>query len=99
MTGALWPLNSSVYHIQTTQAETYAGTLTSQVLIGLHQPAPLMKVSSLLKGIVKRVYEVINIDVQGFYFLWFCLSGKLFQSLRILALWLAIDHGKYKVKL
>ncbi|XP_039390878.1 uromodulin-like 1 isoform X2 [Mauremys reevesii] len=64
MTGALWPLNSSVYHIQTTQAETYAGTLASQVLIGLHQPAPLMKVSSLLKGIVKRVYEVINIDVQ-----------------------------------
>ncbi|CAM4411523.1 unnamed protein product [Lepidochelys olivacea] len=64
MTGALWPLNSSVYHIQTTQAETYAGTLTSQVLIGLHQPAPLMKVSSLLKDIVKRVYEVINIDVQ-----------------------------------
>uniref|UniRef100_A0A8C0IVR6 Uromodulin like 1 n=1 Tax=Chelonoidis abingdonii TaxID=106734 RepID=A0A8C0IVR6_CHEAB len=64
MTGALWPLNSSVYHIQTTQAETYAGTLASQVLIGLHQPAPLMKVSSLLKGIVKRVYEVINIEVQ-----------------------------------
>ncbi|KAM9169335.1 uromodulin-like 1 [Pangshura tecta] len=64
MTGALWPLNSSVYHIQTTQAETYAGTLASQVLIGLHQPAPLMKVSSLLKDIVKRVYEVINIDIQ-----------------------------------
>ncbi|XP_075768319.1 uromodulin-like 1 [Pelodiscus sinensis] len=64
MTGALWPLNSTMYHIQTAEAKTYAGTLASQVLIGLHQPTPLMKVSSLLKGIVKNVYEVISIDVQ-----------------------------------
>uniref|UniRef100_K7FNW8 EGF-like calcium-binding domain-containing protein n=1 Tax=Pelodiscus sinensis TaxID=13735 RepID=K7FNW8_PELSI len=64
MTGALWPLNSTMYHIQTAEAKTYAGTLASQILIGLHQPTPLMKVSSLLKGIVKNVYEVISIDVQ-----------------------------------
>ncbi|XP_074844962.1 uromodulin-like 1 [Carettochelys insculpta] len=64
ITGALWPLQSSVYHIQTSEATTYAGTLASHVLIGLHQPVPLTKVSSLLKAIVQRLYEVINIDVQ-----------------------------------
>ncbi|XP_054830637.1 uromodulin-like 1 [Eublepharis macularius] len=64
ITGALWPLNVSVYHIQTTQAEPYAETLTSQVLIGLQQPFPLVNLSSLLKDIVMRVYEVIDIDVQ-----------------------------------
>ncbi|XP_015269249.1 PREDICTED: uromodulin-like 1 [Gekko japonicus] len=65
ITGALWPLNVSVYHIQTTQAERYAETLTSQALIGLQQPIPLVNLSYLLKDIVMRVYEVIDIDVQG----------------------------------
>ncbi|XP_057260971.1 uromodulin-like 1 [Pezoporus wallicus] len=64
ITGALDPLNASVHHIQSNHAEVYAGTVASQVLIGLHQPAPLMQVSSSLKDIVKRIYEVIYTEVQ-----------------------------------
>uniref|UniRef100_A0A8C4JR70 Uromodulin like 1 n=1 Tax=Dromaius novaehollandiae TaxID=8790 RepID=A0A8C4JR70_DRONO len=64
ITGALQPLNASVYHIQSNHAEIYAGTVASQVLTGLHQQAPLVDVSSSLKDIVKRVYEVIDTDVQ-----------------------------------
>ncbi|NXU50347.1 UROL1 protein, partial [Turnix velox] len=64
ITGALQPLNASVYHIQSNRADVYAGTVASRVLIGLHQPAPLAKVSSSLKDIVKRVYEVIDTEVQ-----------------------------------
>ncbi|XP_065596922.1 uromodulin-like 1 [Cyrtonyx montezumae] len=64
ITGALQPLNASVHHIQSNHAEIYAGTVASQVLIGLHQPAPLAEVSSSLKNMVKRVYEVIDTDVK-----------------------------------
>ncbi|NXF55129.1 UROL1 protein, partial [Oceanites oceanicus] len=64
ITGALQPLNASVHHIQSNRAEIYAGTVASQVLIGLHQPSPLVEVSSSLKDIVKRVYEVIDTEVQ-----------------------------------
>eukprot|EP00076_Gallus_gallus_P031221 XP_015156518.1 uromodulin-like 1 [Gallus gallus] len=64
ITGALQPLNTSVHHIQSNYAEMYAGTVASQVLIGLHQPAPLAEVSSSLKNMVKRVYEVIDTDVK-----------------------------------
>ncbi|XP_042722740.1 uromodulin-like 1 [Lagopus leucura] len=64
ITGALQPLNTSVHHIQSNYAEMYAGTVASQVLIGLHQPAPLAEVSSSLKNMVKRVYEVIDADVK-----------------------------------
>ncbi|NXR11920.1 UROL1 protein, partial [Semnornis frantzii] len=64
ITGALLPLNASVHHIQSNPAEVYAGTVTSQLLIGLHQPAALVEVSSSLKNIVKRVYEVIDTEVQ-----------------------------------
>ncbi|XP_009576603.1 PREDICTED: uromodulin-like 1, partial [Fulmarus glacialis] len=64
ITGALQPLDASVHHIQSNRAEVYAGTVASQVLIGLHQPAPLAEVSSSLKDIVKRVYEVIDTEVQ-----------------------------------
>ncbi|KAM6093719.1 uromodulin-like 1 [Chlamydotis macqueenii] len=64
ITGALQPLNASVHHIQSNRAEIYAGTVTSQVLIGLHQPALLTEVSSSLKDIVKRAYEVIDTEVQ-----------------------------------
>ncbi|XP_021261993.1 uromodulin-like 1 isoform X2 [Numida meleagris] len=64
ITGALRPLNASVHHIQSNYAEIYAGTVASQVLIGLHQPAPLAVVSSSLKNMVKRVYEVIDADVK-----------------------------------
>ncbi|KAM9020330.1 LOW QUALITY PROTEIN: uromodulin-like 1 [Ara ararauna] len=64
ITGALEPLNASVHHIQSNHAEVYAGTVASQVLIGLYQPAPLMQVSSSLKDIVKHTYEVIDTEVQ-----------------------------------
>jgi len=65
ITGALQPWNVSVYHIQSNRAEVYAGTVASQVLIRLDQPAPLAEVMSSLKDIVKRVYEVIDTEVQG----------------------------------
>ncbi|NWQ78763.1 UROL1 protein, partial [Columbina picui] len=64
ITGALQPLNASVHHIQSKRAEIYAGTVASQVLIGLHQPAPLVEVSSSLKAMVKHAYEVIDTEVQ-----------------------------------
>ncbi|XP_078246400.1 uromodulin-like 1 [Pogona vitticeps] len=66
ITGALWPLNVSVYHIQTTRAELYAETLASQILVGLQQLVPLVNISSLLEDIVMRVSEVIDIVVQDF---------------------------------
>uniref|UniRef100_A0A670YTT2 Uromodulin like 1 n=1 Tax=Pseudonaja textilis TaxID=8673 RepID=A0A670YTT2_PSETE len=61
ITGALWPMDISVYHIQTTKSETYAETLVSHVLVGLQQLVPLVNISSLLKKIVIRVYEVIDV--------------------------------------
>ncbi|XP_026569415.1 uromodulin-like 1 [Pseudonaja textilis] len=64
ITGALWPMDISVYHIQTTKSETYAETLVSHVLVGLQQLVPLVNISSLLKKIVIRVYEVIDVVVQ-----------------------------------
>ncbi|XP_054676829.1 uromodulin-like 1 isoform X2 [Grus americana] len=64
ITGALQHLNVSVHHIQSNSAEVYTGTVASQLLIGLHQPALLAEVSSSLKDIVKRVYEVIDTEVQ-----------------------------------
>ncbi|NWH45841.1 UROL1 protein, partial [Fregata magnificens] len=64
ITGALQSLNASVHHIQSNRAEVYTGTVASHVLVGLHQPAPLAEVSSSLKDIVKRVYEVIDTEVQ-----------------------------------
>ncbi|NWZ81372.1 UROL1 protein, partial [Poecile atricapillus] len=64
ITGALQPLNASVHHIQSDRGDIYAGTVASQLLLGLHQPAPLAEVSSSLKAMVKRVYEVIDAQVQ-----------------------------------
>ncbi|NWV16901.1 UROL1 protein, partial [Origma solitaria] len=64
ISGALQPLNASVHHIQSNRGEIYAGTVGSQVLLGMHHPAPLAEVSSSLKAMVKRVYEVIDIEVQ-----------------------------------
>ncbi|XP_041888643.1 uromodulin-like 1 [Corvus kubaryi] len=63
ITGALQHLNTSVHHIQSNFGETYAGTVASQVLLGMYHPAPLAEVSSSLKAMVKRVYEVIDAEV------------------------------------
>lgn len=67
ITGALWPMNISLYHIQTTKTETYTEALVSHVLVGLQQLVPLVTISSLLKKIVMRVYDVIDVVVQGYY--------------------------------
>ncbi|XP_027743186.1 LOW QUALITY PROTEIN: uromodulin-like 1 [Empidonax traillii] len=64
MTGALQPLNASVHLIQNNPAGVYAGTVASQLLLGLHQPALLAEVSSSLDDVVKRVFEVIDTQVQ-----------------------------------
>ncbi|NXO10105.1 UROL1 protein, partial [Oriolus oriolus] len=64
ITGALQPLNASVHHIQSDRGEIYAGTVASQVLLGMHHPAPLAELSSSLKAMAKRVYEVIDTEVQ-----------------------------------
>ncbi|XP_033369860.1 uromodulin-like 1 [Parus major] len=64
ITGALQPLNASVHHIQSDCGDIYAGTVASQLLLGMQQPAPLAEVSSSLKAMVKRVYEVIDTQVQ-----------------------------------
>ncbi|XP_063035589.1 uromodulin-like 1 [Melospiza melodia melodia] len=64
ITGALQPLNASVHHIQSNHGDIYAGTVASQLLLGLQHPAPLAEVSSSLKAMVKRVYEVIDTQVQ-----------------------------------
>ncbi|XP_041343711.1 uromodulin-like 1 [Pyrgilauda ruficollis] len=64
ITGALQPLNASVHHIQSDRGDIYAGTVASQLLLGMHHPAPLAEVSSSLKAMVERVYEVIDAQVQ-----------------------------------
>ncbi|XP_053788806.1 uromodulin-like 1 [Vidua chalybeata] len=64
ITGALQPLKASVHHIQSNRGDIYAGTVASQLLLGTHHPAPLAEVSSSLKAMVKRVYEVIDTQVQ-----------------------------------
>ncbi|XP_059696311.1 uromodulin-like 1 [Haemorhous mexicanus] len=64
ITGALQPLNASVHHIQSNHGDIYAGTVASQLLLGMQHPAPLAEVSSSLKAMVKCVYEVIDTQVQ-----------------------------------
>ncbi|XP_071287218.1 uromodulin-like 1 [Agelaius tricolor] len=64
ITGALQPLNASVHHIQSNPGDIYTGTVASQLLLGMQHPAPLAEVSSSLKAMVKRVYEVIDTQVQ-----------------------------------
>ncbi|XP_063249525.1 LOW QUALITY PROTEIN: uromodulin-like 1, partial [Prinia subflava] len=64
ITGALQPRNASVHHIQSHPGDIYAGTVASQLLLGMHQAAPLAEVSSSLRAMVKRVYEVVDAEVQ-----------------------------------
>ncbi|NXW69900.1 UROL1 protein, partial [Hirundo rustica] len=64
ITGALQPLDASVHHIQSNRGDIYAGTVASQLLLGMHHPAPMAEVSSSLKAMAKRVYEVIDTEVQ-----------------------------------
>ncbi|KAM8813858.1 uromodulin-like 1 isoform 4-T4 [Rhynchonycteris naso] len=64
VTSALRPMDTAVYHLHSACGDT--STTVSRLLLGLQQPVPMAKVSTLLDGIVKRVYEVINIQVQDF---------------------------------
>ncbi|KAJ1112886.1 hypothetical protein NDU88_001147 [Pleurodeles waltl] len=62
ITGALRPFNVSVHPITTVQAETF--TVESLLLIGFQEPALLNEVSEKLQEIVRRIPEVININVK-----------------------------------
>ncbi|XP_016161367.1 PREDICTED: uromodulin-like 1 [Ficedula albicollis] len=64
ISGALQPLNVSVHHIQSSCGDIFTGTVASQLLLGLHHPAALAEVSSSLEAVVKRVYGVIDTQVQ-----------------------------------
>ncbi|XP_067322334.1 uromodulin-like 1 [Anolis sagrei] len=64
ISGALWAFNATMYHIETIQAEPYMETVSSQVLVGLQEFVPLVNISLLVKDIVMRVSEVIDIVVQ-----------------------------------
>lgn len=63
VTSALWPMEAAVYHLQSACGDT--STTVSQLLLGLPRPVPVANVSAVLGGVVKRVYEVISIQVQG----------------------------------
>lgn len=63
VTSALQPMDAAVYHLHSACGDT--STTVSRLLLGLPQPVPVANVSTVLDGIVKRVYEVINIQVQG----------------------------------
>ncbi|NWY73950.1 UROL1 protein, partial [Erithacus rubecula] len=64
ISGALQPLNASVHPIQSSRGDIHTGTVASQLLLGLHQPAALAEVSSSLEAMGKRVYQVIDTQVQ-----------------------------------
>ncbi|XP_027630692.1 uromodulin-like 1 [Tupaia chinensis] len=62
VTNSMQPLNSTVHHLHSASGDT--STTVSQLLLGLPQPLPVANVSAMLDDITKRVYEVINIQVQ-----------------------------------
>ncbi|XP_036207276.1 uromodulin-like 1 [Myotis myotis] len=62
VTSALRPMDAAVYHLHSACGDT--STTVSRLLLGLPRPVPVANVSTVLDGIVKRVYEVINIQVQ-----------------------------------
>lgn len=57
------PLDPTVHHLQSAGGDT--STTVLRLLLGLPQPVPVANVSAMLTGIVKRVYEVISVQVQG----------------------------------
>ncbi|XP_036898917.1 uromodulin-like 1 isoform X2 [Sturnira hondurensis] len=62
VTSALQPMDTAVHHLHSVCGDT--STTVSRLLLGLPQPVPVDNISAMLDGIVKRVYEVINIQVQ-----------------------------------
>ncbi|XP_039713339.1 uromodulin-like 1 [Pteropus medius] len=62
VTGALRPMEATVYHLHSACGDT--STTVSQLLLGLPQPVPVANVSAMLDGVVKRIYEVVSLQVQ-----------------------------------
>ncbi|XP_022371674.1 uromodulin-like 1 [Enhydra lutris kenyoni] len=62
VTSALQPLRPAVHHLQSARGDT--SLTVSQLLLGLPRPVPVARVSAMLDEVVKRVYEVIDIQAQ-----------------------------------
>nr|XP_025839184.1 uromodulin-like 1 [Vulpes vulpes] len=62
VTSALQPLRPAVHPVQSASGD--AATTVSWLLLGLPRLVPVATVSVMLDEVVKRVYEVINIQVQ-----------------------------------
>ncbi|XP_004762259.1 uromodulin-like 1 [Mustela putorius furo] len=62
VTSALQPLRPAVHHLQSARGDT--SLTVSQLLLGLPRPVPAARVSEMLDEVVKRVYEVIDIQAQ-----------------------------------
>lgn len=63
VTSALQPLRPAVHHLQSARGDT--SLTVSQLLLGLPRLVPVARVSEMLDEVVKRVYEVIDIQAQG----------------------------------
>ncbi|XP_012515433.1 PREDICTED: uromodulin-like 1 [Propithecus coquereli] len=84
VTSALQPLESTVHHLHSAGGDT--STTVSRLLLGLPRPLPVANVSAMLDDIVRRVYEVIHVQVQDvnecFYdALNACSAGELCANL------------------
>uniref|UniRef100_A0A8B9XUJ5 Uromodulin like 1 n=1 Tax=Bos mutus grunniens TaxID=30521 RepID=A0A8B9XUJ5_BOSMU len=62
VTSALQPLDTTVHHLHSARGDT--STTVSWLLLGLPRPMPVARVSAVLDGMVKRIYEVIDVQVQ-----------------------------------
>ncbi|XP_029070792.1 uromodulin-like 1 [Monodon monoceros] len=62
VTSALQPLDTTVHHLHSAGGDT--SITVSRLLLGLPQPEPVARISAVLDGMVKRIYEVIDIRVQ-----------------------------------
>ncbi|KAM9697303.1 uromodulin-like 1 [Dama dama] len=62
VTSALQPLDTTVHHLHSAGRDP--STTVSWLLLGLPRPVPVAHVSAVLDGVVKRIYEVIDVQVQ-----------------------------------
>ncbi|XP_006894106.1 PREDICTED: uromodulin-like 1-like [Elephantulus edwardii] len=62
ITSALQPLDSTVHHLHSMRGDP--STTVSHLLLGVPRPLPLVNISVALDDIVRRVYEVIHVQVQ-----------------------------------
>jgi hypothetical protein len=73
VTSALRPLDPAVYYLNSAGGDTF--TTVSWLLLGLRWLLPVASVSAMLDDMVKRVYEVVSIEVQGWSPLWEAAEG------------------------